>query len=203
LILTTFPLSSNPWNWLLINIPHLAQGELQNITNAAFNFWWFATCGPTCNYPPIDTVIFLGISLNTWAYGLFAIATLPGMYLQIKNQKKLIEKEFVFLLFSLVAFSIFLFLPKMHDRYLYPIFPLFAVFIGLTKQKKMYLVMYILFSLFHFINLLYSWIPTYFPFFWMYTVIYSRLFDWIISGGIVGVATIFYIKSYRLLYTKS
>jgi len=122
------------------------------------------------------------------------------LYMISKSSKKLIEKEYVFLLFSLVAFAIFLFLPKMHDRYLYPVFPLFAIFIGLTKDKKTYFVMYIVLSLLHFINLLYSWIPTYFPFFWMYTVIYSRLFDWIISTGITTVAIVFFIKVYRFLF---
>ena len=91
----------------------------------------------------------------------------------------------------------------MHDRYMYPLFPLLAVFIGLTKHNKFYIVSYLLLSIFHFINLLYSWIPTYFPFFWMYQVIYSRTFDWILSMLISMTAAVLYFKSFRLLHAKS
>lgn len=200
-VAATFPISPTPLQWLILNLPHLAQGELQNVTNAAFNFWWFVSCGPTCNYPPIINIKFLWISLNSWGYMLFFATTFPLLFNQIKKAKDMIGEKQTFLLFSLVAFAIFLFLPKMHDRYMYPLFPLFAVFIGLTKQKKIYLTLYLILSLFHFINLLYSWIPTYFPFFIMYQIIYSRLFDWLVSLGIVSAATLLYIKGYRFLFS--
>ena len=201
IVIATFAISNNPLMWLVLHLPQLAGGELQNVTNAAFNFWWAITCGPTCNYPPVIDVTFLWITLNIWGYVFFAIATLPLLYLQLKKNVQLITKEHIILGFSLVAFATFLFLPKMHDRYLYPFFPLFAIFIGLTKYKKNYLILYTLLSLMHLLNLIYSWFPTYFPYFFIYRVVYSRLYDWILSLFIVSLAAIVYGISYLLLWT--
>ncbi len=190
ILLATIPVSHSPLTWLITQLPIITQGELQNITVAAFNFWWAATCFPAVcngNNIPVVSQLFLGISLHTWGYILFAIFSLPLMLLQFIRTKKMIIQKNIFLLFSLVALITFLFLPNMHDRYMYPFFPLFAVVIGLTQRNKLCIVIFCLLILLHMSNLLYSWYPTYFPAFFFYQILYSTIFRWAISAITVVV----------------
>ncbi|OGH24837.1 MAG: hypothetical protein A3B47_00035 [Candidatus Levybacteria bacterium RIFCSPLOWO2_01_FULL_39_24] len=103
----------------------------------------------------------------------------------------------IFILVFFFAFLVFLFLPGMHDRYMYPVFPLLAVAIGLSKQAKTYLIIYCLLSLFNLINVVYSWYPivldstsTF------YHIFYGDYFGWIISVLTVLVAVWFYLKNF-------
>lgn len=184
IIFATLPISSNPVVWLLTLIPTIAQGVLQRITDAAFNFWWTIFAFPVIghkNIPNLD-FIFLGVSLRVWAYGIFGIFSLPFLYFQIKKAKEFILGKNIFLMFSVVSLLVFLFLPGMHDRYMYPVFPLLAIAIGLSKQIKNYLGIFCLLSLFNLSNVVYSWYPivldstsTF------YHIFYGDYLGWIIS----------------------
>lgn len=203
IILATIPISLNPVQWLVTQMPILAQGELQNITVVAFNFWYMVTCSSWfCSYPTV-TQTFLGITLNIWAYGLFGLFSLPLLYLQIKKSKILAKPQHITLLLSVVALFVFLFLPKMHDRYMYPVFPLLAIAIGLSKNNKWIFVVYVLLSLFHLENLIYSWFPTpmnaIIPF---YALFYDMTFRWVISLLTVVVGVGLYIRSV-MIYSHS
>jgi Gpi18-like mannosyltransferase len=198
-IIATFPVSANPVVWLLTKMPVIAQGELQNVTVAAFNFWWIIFCSPTvghANIPPV-TQIFFGLPLRSWAYDIFGILCLPFLYLQIKRPQQFISKHNVFLVFSLIALLLFLFLPGMHDRYMYPVFPLLAIAVALSKRARIYMIIFCLLSLFSLINVIYSWYPivldstsAFYHFF------YGDTFGWIISILTVVVAGWFYLKSF-------
>lgn len=202
IILATFPISPAPITWLLTNIPVIAQGELQNMTIAAFNFWWMVLCYPTVGHTniPLVSQILFGITLKMWAYFLFGVFSLPFLYLQIKRSKEFISKHALFLMLSVLALLAFLLLPSMHDRYMYPVFPLLAIAIGLSKYIKAYLIIFCFLSFFNLINIVYSWYPivldsksTF------YHVFYGDYFGWIISILTVLVAGLFYWKSFMQL----
>lgn len=199
-VVATFPISSNPIIWLITYIPPLSGGELQNVTNAAFNFWWVATCIPTIchNNIPLISQNFLWISLGTWGYIIFGLLTAPLLYLQIKRPKKFTKPINIVLIFALVALCTFLFLPKMHDRYMYPFFPLFAIVLGLSKQIKKLLIIFIPLCLLHLSNLIYSWYPTYFPTFVFYQILYNDFFRCGVSFATVIIFTWLYIGSMKI-----
>lgn len=203
-VLATFPISAKPLSWLLTNIPAMSRGELQNITNAAFNFWWAVTCSPiSCPHSlPVISDQFLGITLNVWAYVLFTLATVPLLYLQVKKSAQFTTKQYAFFVFALVAFATFLFLPKMHDRYLYPFFPLAAIAISLSKNIKPYLILYCLLSLIYMGNIIYSEYPTRFPAFVFYQILYSNLYRWSISACVTFLGAIIYYKTFELFVAK-
>jgi Gpi18-like mannosyltransferase len=197
-ILATLPISSNPVVWLLTVIPGIARGELQNITVAAFNFWWMILCPPSIGHKNILNInhTFLAVTLRMWAYGIFGILSLPFLRLQLIRSKELVSIRNIFLMLSVVALLVFLFFPGMHDRYMYPIFPLLAIAIGLSKQIKTYLIIFCLLSLFNLSNIAYSWYPivldsasTF------YHIFYGDYFGWIISILTMVVAGWFYWKS--------
>jgi len=204
IILATFPISANPVAWFWKEFPFIASGGLglKNITFAAFNFWWMVFCFPAVGHAHVPNVtqVFLGMTLQMWAYFLFGIFSLPVIVLQIKKSKELISKHGLFLAFSIIALLIFLFLPGMHDRYMYPVFPLLAVAIALGKRIKTYLIIFCLLSFFNLSNVVYSWYPivldsksAFYHFF------YGDSFGWVISILTVLVAGIFYWKSLREL----
>lgn len=204
IILATFPISTNPVAWLLQEFPIIAWGGLglQNITFAAFNFWWVIFCFPTVghNSIPAITNLFFGLNLKTWAYALFAVFSLPFLYFQIKKPKEFFSEHTIFLLLSIVALLTYIFLPNMHDRYMYPVFPLLAIAVALNKNFKKYLIIFCVLALLHLINLVYSWYPvvlnsksTF------YHIFYGDYFCWIISVLTVIVAGWFYLQSFREL----
>jgi hypothetical protein len=196
IILATYPLSAHPIDWLVNHWAMFSKGETQNITVVAFNFWWAVTCLPTyCPNTLQSYDLFLGIPMEIWAYCLFATATLPLLYLQITNPKLFIQKKYVFFVLSLVALSVFLFMPRMHDRYLYPFFPLFAAVIALSKDNKRYLIAFCLLVLLHFGNLISSWYPTRYPSLAFSDFLYSFPYRWSVSVLTVITALFLYWTS--------
>jgi hypothetical protein len=89
----------------------------------------------------------------------------------------------------------------MHDRYMYPVFPLLAVAVALSSRNiKTYFVIFCVLAFLHLTNLVYSWYPivldsksTF------YHIFYGDTFGWIISVLTVIVAGWFYWKSFREL----
>ena len=205
IILLTFPVSANPASWLLIHMPVLAGGELQNVSIAAFNFWMAVTCLPAVcprGVTPVITRKALGMTLNMWGYTLFGAFTFPLLILQLKRGKAMLRPQNIILIFSLIAYLTFLVLPKMHDRYLYPFFPLFAIVIALSREKKWLLIFYVLLSAVHLDNLIYSWNPIVFASTTMfYHVFYGPWLRWILSSVITLLGLLLYIVSLRRIIT--
>lgn len=199
-IVGTLPISSSPILWLIREFPLIAHGEYQNISVAAFNFWWAVTCLPMiCHAPPVVGSLFLGIPLRIWAYSLFGFFTLPILYGQIKYPKEFITKYTFFLVLALVALLAYLFLPNMHDRYMYPVFPLLAVVVGLSKQMRVYFISFLCLTVLHLINLIYSWYPAQFPFFVLYQILYNSFFTWFVSISTVVAGGWLYWKFFTEL----
>lgn len=194
-IIATFPVSPNPIAWLYTQLPIIARGESQSITTAAFNFWWMLFCFPTIGHTNIADVtrIYLGITLQTWAYILFGILSLPFLYLQIKKPQEFISKHTFFLTLSIIALLVFLFLPRMHDRYMYPVFPLLAIAVALSKRIKTYFIIFCFFSFFNLSNIVYSWYPIVLDSTSaFYHIFYGDYFGWIVSVLTVLVSGWFY-----------
>jgi hypothetical protein len=96
--------------------------------------------------------------------------------------------EKTFLLFATLALISFLFLPKMHERYLYPFFPLLAVSLGFSKRWLWYFVSI---SIVHFLNLFISWDPGYIKYI-PYSLLENDWFKWGLAVGLVCVFFVFY-----------
>ena len=103
---------------------------------------------------------------------------------------------YLFLVLSVIALLTFLFLPRMHDRYMYPVFPLLAIAVALSKRIKTYFIIFFFLLFFNLSNIVYSWYPivlastsTF------YHIFYGDYFGWIISVLTVLVTGWFYWKS--------
>lgn len=206
------PVSANPlWfaNFLIVNWP----GVMQNITVVAFNFWWMVfnpliQIGKPINLfnfseihlinSPLSQSVFWGLPLAIWGFILFFTLSIPIIKKIIVLKDRAVKPENLFLLFSIITLIGFIFLPKMHDRYMYPVFPLLATYIGL-KQK--FLFVFLSLSLLNFINLYIVWHPMMIPIL-SYGLMSNHLFQWTISFLTVLVSTIFYIRSIKILYAK-
>lgn len=119
--------------------------NLPYIQVRAFNFWTLVT-GAT--FVPLKNT-FLGIELSSYAYILFLANFLIVTYLALK-------KKNVFGAVSLFIFSSFLFLPKIHERYLLPIIPFLILFcLGNWSNKTKKILLGV--NLFLFLNLYSAW----------------------------------------------
>src|SRR3989344_652357 len=133
----------------------MAAQSLPFVTNGAFNFWVLIK-----GFTGIkDTAPFLlGISYRLWGYfitGFFILLTLKS-FLKTKNQ-------FFYSVF-LIAFAVFLFLTKMHERY--SLLPLPFILLASLKNspkgrsissRKNLLKWFVVLSLISFLNLYHSW----------------------------------------------
>ncbi len=109
----------------------------------AINFWGFLSNFQTES----DLNSFLGITLQSWGYLLFAFNFLIILIIFLK--KKIILKNILQALL-LITLLYFFFLTRMHERYLISAIVFLTI---LTFWDKRYLISLIFFSLLHFINL--------------------------------------------------
>jgi len=119
--LVTLPFSQGePFSWLywLYTKKVLVQ-QLQVITANAFNLW----AGLTGIHEQPHSLMLGPFSYQIWGYILFVIAYVPILISVFKKQ----DKETVFWALALTAFSVFMLLTNMHERYLYPFFPAFTI----------------------------------------------------------------------------
>lgn len=116
------------------------------LTANAFNFWslFFGLS------PLPDQNKFFVFSYRTWGF----LITIPFLLTILINfwQKK--DPERIFKAMLLTNLVIFLFMTRMHERYLYPAIPLLAI---ISSQSKNWSWVYLLFSLSFFLNLYHNW----------------------------------------------
>jgi len=192
--LLTTPFSTQIF-WLPNLILQSSGGLLQNMSNHAFNFWWIVYMSTFKNIPPVDTTKFLGLSIGLWGYIIFAIFCAPILLkaaFLIKRKK--LSIDYIFLLLMLTAFAAFLFLPKMHERYLYPVLPLFITWIGL---KSRFWIWGIGLSLVHFLNLYIVWHQT--PTFGIFqSLVESPQMGWFLSFCTIIIFIRFYLELFPI-----
>lgn len=127
----------------------IAGGELHYLTANAFNLW-----GLFYGLLPIrDSLTILGIPafwIGTVLFGILSLTVLYCFY------KKTNLKTLLFAL-TLIAMTAFLFLTRMHERYMYFMFAPLAV---LAVSEPVLLIIYIILSISHFLNLYnFWWVP--------------------------------------------
>lgn len=204
------PISYMPHIWIINYLKNNGLGEMQNITVFAFNFWWLILAPKIEIGKPVNDFsfseiqllgspnaneVFFGLTLFTWAIIFLSIALVPIFY-KIKILKsRFILPENLFLLFSLIALAVFIFLPRMHERYMYPVFPLLATACGFRKQ---FIIFYILLSILNFLNVYFVWHPMLSPSL-PYIFMNTQIVQWSISMVTILVFLGMYIKSFKNL----
>lgn len=141
----------NPIQWLYYmytNRVLVRQGSMLN--GNAFNFW-FLLFG--IDFSKSEFIKFGGLTYQTWSRIMLIIFLIPVCFKFIKSKLTLTS---LFTSLLLTAFGTFIFLTNMHERYLYPIFPLLTALIFLPNPKFTIKSLIIL-SIVHFINLYNLW----------------------------------------------
>lgn len=136
----------NPIAWLVQNyIDKFSKAavNLPFIQLRTFNFWTLTT---GFGFVP-DTNQFLDIPLFWWARILSTVVFVFIMFILVKRNEW-------WGAISLFIFASFLFLPRMHERYLLPILPFLLVF---TIKHRSALWIFIATSVFQMINLYAAW----------------------------------------------
>lgn len=117
----TLPFSQgDPFGWLYkIFTEKVFTQQLQVITANAFNIW----ASLTGIHEQPHTLLLGPLSYKTWGTLLFGLTLVPTLYFVWKKQ----NLKRVFWALSIVSFSSFMLLTNMHERYLYPFFPVFTI----------------------------------------------------------------------------
>lgn len=123
-------------------------GEIGYLTANAFNFWWLVDPGQV-----LDSTLFFGLSARAW--GVFAAGLGLGWCL-FWLKKKPTEKKF-FLSLCILSLIIFLFMTRIHERYLYPFFLPATILLGTVPGMA---IPYLVLSMTHLFNLYnFFWAP--------------------------------------------
>ena len=121
-------------------------GEIGDLTANAFNFWNILKGNKV-----LDSVEYFGVTARILGFIIFSVISLLNL---VKFAKGKISLERVFNLFVIVGFASFLFMTRVHERYLYPIFPFLTLL--LTYNKK-YIFIYIITSIVFLLNMYNLW----------------------------------------------
>ncbi len=135
--------------------PHFtAAGRYNFIAVNSFNIYWalWADFGLKLKlkFPPNDVLVFGLISRKILAYSLFAIIYTSCLIFIMKFK----QRKQVIAILAFFCFSFFMFLPEMHERYLFPFF-IFSAFMCSENPKE--IKYYILISILHCMNLFWGW----------------------------------------------
>ncbi|MEK7497984.1 MAG: hypothetical protein AAB656_03635 [Patescibacteria group bacterium] len=147
----TLPFSQGePFSWLLSLYQNKVLGQqLQVITANAFNFW----AGIAGIHERPQVLPFLGLTYQYWGYILSGLSFLPILYSVWKKQ----DQKTVIWALALTAFSSWMLLTNMHERYLYPLFPYLT---ALVFMSSVGMVEYWAISLISLLNLYnFWWVP--------------------------------------------
>ncbi|MBI4157929.1 hypothetical protein HY502_03720, partial [Candidatus Woesebacteria bacterium] len=146
--LFTFPFSQGePLSWLFtLYKDKVFVQQLHVITANAFNLW----AGLTGIHERPEILPFLGLNYRLWGNIFFGLAYLPALWLVYKKQ----DVRNVMWALAISAFSSFMLLTNMHERYLYP---LFAPFTVLAVLETRLMPIYWTVSGLHLVNLWHFW----------------------------------------------
>mgnify|MGYP001563982456 FL=1 len=129
----------------LINLFQNSTGVYPHISLFAFNFWGiFGWWKP-------DKDIFLFFSYQAWGIILYILSMIIVLYPAWKNKLK--PSQF-YLACALSSMVFFIFLTRIHERYLFP-FLAFILIASFVNKSKILTGFYFLISLTHFVNLWY------------------------------------------------
>jgi Gpi18-like mannosyltransferase len=128
IILITLPFShGNPVSWLIdIYQNRVFAEQLHAITANAFNLW--AGIAGISMKP--QSYMLGPLSYQIWGIILFVVFNIPIFYVAYKNR----TTEALVWCASITAISSFMLLTNMHERYLYPFFPMFTLVVMYNKK---------------------------------------------------------------------
>jgi Gpi18-like mannosyltransferase len=127
----TLPFSKDPFGALYeIFTRKVFIQQLQVITANAFNIW----AGLTGIHEQPHTLLLGPLSYKVWGWILFGVSLIPTLYIVWKKQ----DVKSIFTSLAIVAFSSFMLLTNMHERYLYPLFPAFTILVSLDRKLLPY-----------------------------------------------------------------
>jgi Gpi18-like mannosyltransferase len=179
----------NPIFWLFnLYKDRVFGNQLQVITANAYNFWAVLT-----GIEENPQNLFWGpLTYQLWGIILFLILLLPVLALLLKKR----DLKNVYWSLATIAFTTFMFLTNMHERYLYPLFPVLTI-LAVFDIRLFYI--YISISVINFINLYnFWWVPR-------LDILVNLLSGWgKISARVLGafgllIYASFYLKFLRLL----
>lgn len=123
-------------------------GEIGSLSANAFNFWYLIDPGTT-----LDSTLFFAFPARIW--GLLVLLLGYGMiWVQLKKKASDTKILMSFAVLSLVSF---LFMTRIHERYMYPFFPVATVLLGFVPWMWL---PYLMLSGLHLLNLYHLfWAP--------------------------------------------
>ncbi|MFV1917330.1 MAG: hypothetical protein ACC618_02520 [Patescibacteria group bacterium] len=128
-------------------------GEIGYLTANAFNFWWLVDSGKV-----LDGTWFFGLPARVWGF-LIAITGILGVGFWLAK-RKLTDRR-IFLSLAIISVLAFLFMTRIHPRYLYPFFPYATILLGFIPGL---IIPYATLTITHLINLYYLfWAPSFAP----------------------------------------
>src|SRR3990172_4627828 len=127
----------------LINLyrERILPGEIGYLTANAFNFWLLIDSGKR-----LDSMIYFGLPARVWGFAI----VLAGISFIIFWLKRKINPRSLFVSLSIVSLLSFLFLTRVHERYLYPFFPAATI---LLSFNSILLIPYVVLVIIHLLNL--------------------------------------------------
>lgn len=151
IFITTLPFlnkyTPDPFSFIqYVYLKKVLVDQMQVITANAFNFWGALT---GLSLQSHDQIV-LGLTYKVWGYILTSFAILPTIYSVYKKQ----DLNTVIWSLAIIAFSSFMLLTNMHERYIYPLFPYLTI---LVAQNRKLLVLYIAISIITLLNMYNLW----------------------------------------------
>lgn len=112
-------------------------GEIGYLTANAFNFWWLVDSGKT-----YDSISYLGQPARIWGFVLTFIFIILSLFGSLKK----LMGENILLIFATISLIVFLFMTRIHERYMYPFFPYATVaYFIYPKIRPVYLILSVTF----------------------------------------------------------
>lgn len=123
-------------------------GEIGYLTANAFNFWWLVNPGKV-----LDSIIYFGLPARAW--GMIIVSL--GLAISLFWLKRKPSSKRLFFSFCLISLIAFLFMTRIHERYLYPFFLPATVLLGSVFGM---IIPYAILSVSHLLNLYHLfWAP--------------------------------------------
>lgn len=194
------PISRTPHLWFPQYVFQHGTGEMTNVTAFAYNAWW-SVFRPELVFTvsdeitkvvdihlrnaPLTQTMYGPISLGSIAIVISLLSMLPVYmnYVRHMKTKKPFTAHDIVTGFAVLSILAFLFLPQMHERYLYPAFALLAMLIGFGSPLFWE---FIFLSFINGVNLVAVWHPMPLPV-WVFEVLRNQSIQWTISLITVSV----------------
>jgi Gpi18-like mannosyltransferase len=138
--------------WLIrLYLEKILPGEVGYLTANAFNFWWLINPGRV-----LDSTILYLVPARILGYFLTFIFLLPVLLRLLRSKSP--RPEILLVALFLSSFTFFVFMTRIHERYLYPVFPILTLLLGYLPKLW---VLYITLGVIHLFNLYYLfWAPS-------------------------------------------